>query len=84
MGAKVNGRIVALDYKLRTGDVVEILTRPNAQPSYDWLGIVRTSSARSKIRAYFRESRRAEFIQHGRELLERELARLRINPTQFK
>lgn len=84
VGAKVNGRIVALDYKLRTGDVVEILTRPNAQPSYDWLGIVRTASARSKIRAYFREARRAEFIQHGRELLERELARLRINPTQFK
>ncbi len=84
VGARVNGRIVTLDYKLRTGDVVEILTRQNAQPSYDWLGIVRTSSARSKIRAYFREVRRAEFIQHGRGLLERELARLRVNPTQFR
>ncbi len=84
VGARVNGRIVPLDYKLRTGDVVEILTRQNAQPSYDWLGIVRTSSARSKIRAYFREARRAEFIQHGRGLLERELTRLRIPTAQFK
>lgn len=83
-GARVNGRIVPLDYKLRTGDVVEIITRPNAQPSYDWLGIVRTSSARSKIRAYFREVRRAEFIEHGRTLLERELARLRIGIAQYK
>ncbi|MDM7460606.1 MAG: bifunctional (p)ppGpp synthetase/guanosine-3',5'-bis(diphosphate) 3'-pyrophosphohydrolase [bacterium] len=84
MGARVNGRIVPLDYKLRTGDVVEILTRQNAQPSYDWLGIVRTSSARSKIRAYFREVRRAEFIQHGRGQMERELTRLRIATPQFK
>lgn len=84
VGARVNGRIVPLDYKLRTGDVVEILTRQNAQPSYDWLGIVRTSSARSKIRAYFREARRAEFVQHGRGLLERELTRLRIPTAQFK
>lgn len=83
-GARVNGRIVPLDYKLRTGDVVEIITRPNAQPSYDWLGIVRTSSARSKIRAYFREVRRAEFIEHGRTLLERELARLRLGIAQYK
>ena len=84
VGARVNGRLVPLDYKLRTGDVVEILTRQNAQPSYDWINIVRTSSARSKIRAYFREVRRAEFIEHGRGLVERELARLRIPATQFK
>ncbi|MFN4033874.1 MAG: RelA/SpoT family protein [Fimbriimonadales bacterium] len=84
VGARVNGRIVPLDYKLRTGDVVEILTRQNAQPSYDWLSLVRTASARSKIRAYFREARRAEFIQHGRGLLERELTRLRIPTAQFK
>ncbi|GIV11442.1 MAG: (p)ppGpp synthetase [Fimbriimonadales bacterium] len=84
VGARVNGRIVPLDYRLHTGDVVEILTRQNAQPSYDWLGIVRTSSARGKIRAYFREARRAEFMQHGRALMERELARLRISPNWFK
>ena len=78
IGARVNGRMVPLDYKLRTGDVVEILTRQTPQPSYDWLRIVRTSSARSKIRAYFREARRAEFIAHGRSVLERELERLRL------
>ncbi|MCS6923545.1 MAG: bifunctional (p)ppGpp synthetase/guanosine-3',5'-bis(diphosphate) 3'-pyrophosphohydrolase [Fimbriimonadales bacterium] len=83
-GARVNGRLVPLDYKLRTGDIVEILTRPSAQPSYDWLGMVRTSSARSKIRAYFREARRAEFIEHGRTLLERELNRLRIPLAAFR
>ncbi len=79
VGARVNGRMVPLDYQLRTGDMVEILTRPNAQPSYDWLGIVRTSSARSKIRAYFRAQRRAEFAAHGRALLERELERQNID-----
>lgn len=84
VGARVNGRIVPLDYKLRTGDVVEILTRQTPQPSYDWLRMVRTSSARSKIRAYFREARRAEFIAHGRSLLERELDRMRIPPNAFR
>lgn len=83
VGARVNGRIVPLDYKLRTGDVVEILTRPNAQPSYDWLSIVRTASARSKIRAYFRAQRRAEFAAQGRALLERELERQHIDRAQF-
>jgi len=84
IGARVNGRMVPLDYKLRTGDVVEILTRQTPQPSYDWLRIVRTSSARSKIRAYFREARRAEFIAHGRSVLERELERLRLSPTTYR
>ncbi|MCS7065659.1 MAG: TGS domain-containing protein, partial [Fimbriimonadales bacterium] len=83
VGARVNGRMVPLDYQLRTGDMVEILTRPNAQPSYDWLSIVRTSSARSKIRAYFRAQRRAEFAAHGRDLLERELERQHIDRTLF-
>jgi guanosine-3',5'-bis(diphosphate) 3'-pyrophosphohydrolase len=84
IGARVNGRMVPLDYKLRTGDVVEILTRQTPQPSYDWLRIVRTSSARSKIRAYFREARRAEFIAHGRSVLERELERLRLPTSAFR
>ena len=84
IGARVNGRMAPLDYKLRTGDVVEILTRQTPQPSYDWLRIVRTSSARSKIRAYFREARRAEFIAHGRSVLERELERLRLPTSAFR
>lgn len=83
-GAKVNGRIVSIDYQLRTGDRVEIITRPNPQPSYDWLSIVRTSSARSKIRSYLRALRRAEFAQIGRDQLERECSRLRISPNTLK
>ncbi len=83
VGARVNGRMVSLDYQLLTGDRVEIITRPNAQPSYDWLGIVRTSSARSKIRAYFRAQRRAEFAAHGRALLERELERTHLDRAEL-
>jgi len=83
VGARVNGRMVPLDYKLQTGDRVEIITRPNAQPSYDWLGIVRTSSARSKIRAYFRAQRRAEFAAHGRTLLERDLERSHLDRSKL-
>jgi guanosine-3',5'-bis(diphosphate) 3'-pyrophosphohydrolase len=79
VGARVNGRMVPLNYKLQTGDRVEIITRPNAQPSYDWLGMARTASARSKIRAYFRAQRRAEFAAHGRALLERELERTHLD-----
>jgi guanosine-3',5'-bis(diphosphate) 3'-pyrophosphohydrolase len=71
--------MVPLNYKLQTGDRVEIITRPNAQPSYDWLGMARTASARSKIRAYFRAQRRAEFAAHGRALLERELERTHLD-----
>ena len=83
-GARVNGRLVPNEYKLRTGDVVEILTRNTPQPSYEWLSLVRTSSARSKIRAYFREQRRAEFIALGRDRLEHELNRLRIPLAFYK
>lgn len=83
-GARVNGRIVPNEYKLRTGDVVEILTRNTPQPSYEWLSLVRTSSARSKLRAYFREQRRSEFIMLGRDRLDQELARLRIPFSAFR
>ncbi len=83
-GAKVNGRIVPIDYQLRTGDRVEIITRPTPQPSYDWLKIVRTASARSKIRSYLRAQRRSEFIALGRTQVEREFARLRIPLSTLK
>ncbi|HEY8378872.1 MAG TPA: bifunctional (p)ppGpp synthetase/guanosine-3',5'-bis(diphosphate) 3'-pyrophosphohydrolase, partial [Nannocystis sp.] len=81
-GALVNGQIVPLDYKLQTGDRVEILTHKTAQPSRDWLspqlGYVITSSARHKIRQWFRQQGREAAIQQGRESLERELKRLGI------
>lgn len=80
VGAKVNSRIVPIDYKLQTGDIVEILTS-NALgqgPSRDWLNIVRTSSARSKIRQWFKRERREENIVQGKTDLEREFKRNRI------
>jgi len=77
VGAKVNGRLVPLSYKLQSGDIVEILTsKTSAGPSRDWLGFVVTSNARSKIRQWFRKQQREENIARGREMLERELRRL--------
>ncbi|MFS8492732.1 MULTISPECIES: RelA/SpoT family protein [Limnochorda] len=80
-GAKVNGRIVPLNYQLRNGEFVEILTSKSATPSQDWLSFVKTSKARSKIRAYLKESRRTEMAQRGRELLEAEAKRLGVDPA---
>jgi GTP diphosphokinase / guanosine-3',5'-bis(diphosphate) 3'-diphosphatase len=77
IGAKVNNRLVPLDYKLRNGDIVEIITTKAAHgPSRDWLSIVQTSAAREKIRQWFKRQQRDENISQGRELLDRELRRL--------
>ncbi len=77
IGAKVNNRLVPLDYKLQNGDIVEIVTTKGAHgPSRDWLNIVRTSHAREKIRQWFKRQERDENIVHGREALDRELRRL--------
>ncbi|MDR1712937.1 MAG: bifunctional (p)ppGpp synthetase/guanosine-3',5'-bis(diphosphate) 3'-pyrophosphohydrolase [Coriobacteriales bacterium] len=73
VGAKVNGNIVSLGYELQTGDRVEVLTRDSASPSRDWLNIVKTPSARSKIRAFFSRITRDDDISHGRELLGHEM-----------
>ncbi len=72
-GAKVNGRIVPLNYKLKNGDFVEILTSKTANPTQDWLNYVKTSKARSKIRSWLKEEQKEENLYRGRELLEREL-----------
>ncbi len=77
IGAKVNNRLVPLDYRLKNGDIVEIVTTKGEHgPSRDWINIVRTSHAREKIRQWFKKKDRAENITHGRESLERELRRL--------
>ena len=77
IGAKVNNRLVPLDYRLKNGDIVEIVTTKGEHgPSRDWLNIVRTSHAREKIRQWFKKKDRTENVVHGRESLERELRRL--------
>lgn len=77
VGAKVNGRIVNLDYKVKTGEIVEILTsnQQGKGPSRDWLNIVTTGESRSKIRAWFKKEKRDENIIQGRTEVERELKR---------
>jgi guanosine-3',5'-bis(diphosphate) 3'-pyrophosphohydrolase len=78
IGAKVNSRMVALDYHLQNGDIVEVLTTKGAHaPSRDWLTFVKTSSAREKIRSWFKKERREENVQKGREQLDKEFRRLR-------
>ena len=76
VGARINGKMVPLDTKLQTGDIVEIMTKPHPAPSQDWLGFVKTSKARSKIKQWLKEQRRDENTEKGRELLEKELRRL--------
>jgi GTP pyrophosphokinase len=76
VGAKVNGRIVPLDSQLNNGDICEILVnKSSARPSLDWLSIVKTSSAKHKIKQWFRKDRREENVLAGQEALEQELAR---------
>jgi GTP pyrophosphokinase len=83
IGAKVNNRLVPLDYRLKNGDIVEIVTtRGEHGPSRDWLNLVRTSHAREKIRQWFKKKDRAENIVHGRESLDRELRRLARTSAQ--
>ena len=89
IGSKVNGRLVALNQPLANGDVVEILVgRSSRGPSRDWLNrnlaYVRTHNARQKIRQWFRKQERAENIEHGREVLEKELRRLGVTLAQCK
>jgi GTP pyrophosphokinase len=79
VGAKVNGKIVPLRYKLKNGDTIEVLTSPQAHPSKDWLTFVKTSRAQQRIRAFIKQQQREKSLQLGRELLERELKRFQLN-----
>ncbi|RMF81934.1 MAG: bifunctional (p)ppGpp synthetase/guanosine-3',5'-bis(diphosphate) 3'-pyrophosphohydrolase [Chloroflexi bacterium] len=84
-GAKVNGKIVNLNYQLKMGDQVSILTSKRGGPSLDWLnphlGYVKTGRARSKIRVWFRKLNREQHISDGRHVLEREVRRLGVNDS---
>ena len=86
VGAKVDGRIVPLDYQIKTGERIEVLTsnQQGKGPSRDWLSIVKTGEARSKIRAWFKKEKREENIEEGKSTVERELRRNFIRPDGDK
>lgn len=87
-GAKVDGRIVPIDYVIKTGEIVEILTssQQGKGPSRDWLNIVKTSQAKSKIRSWFKKEKREENIIEGREEIEREFRRnyIRLSDEDYQ
>jgi GTP diphosphokinase / guanosine-3',5'-bis(diphosphate) 3'-diphosphatase len=86
-GAKINGKLVSLDYNLKTGDMVEILAAKQGGPSRDWLnthlGLVNTQRSRSKIRAWFKKQDRDQNVTSGRTTLEKELSRLDMNDVNL-
>jgi GTP pyrophosphokinase len=79
IGAKVNGKLVPLDYRLRNGDIIEIVKSKHPSPSRDWLSVVKTSQAKTKIRNWFKKEQRDENIARGRETLEREARKLGVD-----
>ncbi|RAN56422.1 GTP pyrophosphokinase [Dolosigranulum pigrum] len=83
-GAKVNGKIVPLNYKLKNGDIVEMLTSSSSfGPSRDWLKYVNTSKAKNRIKHFFKTQQKDENIQEGRELMQEHLERLDFTPKDF-
>jgi len=78
VGAKVNGRMVPLRHKLHSGDIVEILTQPGHKPSRDWLGLVKSSRSRNKIKHWLNVHQRERAIEIGRKLIEKEARKYRI------
>ncbi len=84
VGARVNGKIVPLRYRLKSGDTVEILTQSGHKPSKDWIKVAQTSRAKAKIRQYIREEESEKALHLGRELLEGELERYGLSPSKVQ
>lgn len=83
-GAKVNGKIVPLNYKLKTGDIVEIITSSSSTgPSRDWLKFVNTSKAKNKIRRHFKEQEMEEAVENGKRIIEELITEQDFNPKDF-
>ena len=84
VGAKVNGRMVPLRHKLHSGDIVEILTQPGHKPSRDWLGLVKSSRSRNKIKHWLNVHQRERAIEIGKKLIEKEARKYRIALKEIK
>ena len=82
VGAKIDGKIVAIDTPVQTGMIIEVMTQGNKTPNRDWLSIARTGEARTKIRSWFKKEKREENIEEGREILLREFKHNSINATE--
>jgi guanosine-3',5'-bis(diphosphate) 3'-pyrophosphohydrolase len=82
IGAKVNGRIVPLNTKLKSGDSVEIITSTNQRPNKDWITFIKTSKAKSKIKRWLKEARYQEAVKLGDEIFNKSLKRYRIRPNK--
>lgn len=82
VGAKINGKIVSIDYKLKTGDICEIITQKEEHPNRSWIDICKTASAKSKIRQWYKHEKRDENIIEGKQLLDKEFKRQGISLTE--
>lgn len=83
VGAKINGRIVPLNYKLQNGNIIEVITNKNSSPSLDWLSIVQSPQARTKIKQFFKVKDRDKNIIRGQEAIEHEAKKLGYNPHEL-
>lgn len=82
VGAKVNGKIVQIDYKLKTGDICEIITQKEEHPNKQWIDICKTASAKSKIRSWYKREKRDENIAEGKQMFDKELKRNGIHLSE--